>query len=127
MNITKNILLLAAILLLSYFTADYFGTLYDKFSPQSDDSWFSLDKQALIFMAGLPFAYFFFTILFIQTFGFGNRNKWTGWLLVPPLIFFVSGDLKHIYLPIILGFAALGLSIILRKVFKIGFPKPQLQ
>lgn len=117
-HIIKNILLLAVVLVLSYFTAVYFGSWYDKFSPQSDDSWFSLGKQQLIFLVGMPFAYIFFTTLLFQSFGFGNRNKWTGWLLVPALLFFASGDIQHIYLPILLGLIAFGLAFIIRKVFK---------
>ena len=118
-NFIRNILLLVVALVLSYFTAEYFGTWYDKFFPQSDDSMFSLTKQELIFLAGIPFAYIFFTALLFQSFGFGNRNKWTLWLLAPALLFFASGDLKHIYLPIILALIALGLAVLLRKIFKI--------
>ena len=119
-DFTKNILLLVATLVLSYFTAEYFGTWYDKFSPQSDDSLFSLTKQELIFLAGIPFAYIFFVTLLFRTFRFGNRNKWALWLLAPAFLFFASGDLKHIYLPIVLGLIALGLALLLRKIFKIN-------
>lgn len=121
-NAIKNILLLVAVMVLSYFTATYFGTIYDFFSPQSDDSWFSFDKQALIFLAGLPFAYIFFIIILFKLFGSGNKNKWLGWLLVPPLLFFASGDLRHIYLPIILALIAWGLAILFRKVNIKGSP-----
>jgi len=118
MKFLKNIILLAVVLVLSYYTAEYFGAWYDKFSPQSGGSLFlSLTKQELIFLVGLPFAYVFFTTLLFQLFASGNRNKWTLWLLVPALLFFGSGDLKHIYLPIILGLTAFGISYIVRKIF----------
>ena len=116
----KNILLLVVALILSYFTAEYFGSWYVKFSPQYDDSWFSLTKQELIFLAGAPFAYIFFATLLFQSFGFGNRNKWTLWLLTPAMLFFASGDIQHIYLPVILALIAFGLAFVVRKVFKIS-------
>ena len=116
----KNILLLVGVWVLSYFTANYFGSWYDHFSSLHDYSWFSLTKQELIFITGIPFAYAFFLTLLFQSFGFGNRNKWTGWLLTPALLFFASGDIQHIYLPIALALIAYGLAFIVRKVFKIG-------
>jgi hypothetical protein len=117
-KILKNILLIVATLVLSYFTAEYFGKIYDYFSPLYDSSFFPLSKEILISMAGLPFAYTFFTIILFKLFGAGNKNKCIGWLLVPPFLFFASGDLKHIYLPIVLALISLGLATILRKVFR---------
>ena len=121
-NIVKNSLLFLVVLALSYFTAEYSGMLYDNFTPGSlgDESWIGTTRawQSLI---GIPFAYIFFTVLAFKLFGAGNRNKWIGWLLVPALLFFGSGDLKHIYLPITLGFIAFGLATLLRKVFKLRF------
>lgn len=118
-NFIKNILLLVVVLILSYFVADYFGSWYDKFSPQYDNT-LGVGKDLLISLVGMPFAYIFFTVLLFKLFGLGNRNKWVGWLLVPPFLFFASGDLKHIYLPVILGLIALGLTLLLRKIFKIS-------
>ncbi len=117
MKFLKNIILLAIVLALSYYTAEYFGTWYDKFSPQVDYSWFSIPKEGLILIVGIPFSYIFFTILGFQILGVGNRNKWTAWLLVPAGLFFASGDLKHFYLPIILGLIAFGISKIINKIF----------
>ena len=114
----KNILLLVAVLVLSYFTAGYFGSLYNYFSPLYDSSFFPIPKESMITLAGTPFAYIFFITLFFQSFGLGNRNKWTLWLLVPAMLFFASGDLQHIYLPVILGLIAWGLAILLQKIFK---------
>lgn len=113
----KNILLFAVAIILSYFTAEYFGSWYDRFSPQYDNT-FGVGKDLLISLVGGPFAYVFFITLLLKLFGSGNQNKWTGWLLVPPFLFFASGDLKHIYLPIILALIAFGLAALLRKIFK---------
>jgi|SRR3989338_1323659 len=109
----KNIVLFIVVLILSYFTASYFGSWYDNFSPQSDDSWFNLGKQELIFMVGLPFAYIFFTTLLFQTLASGNKTKWTIWLLVPAFFFFLSGDIQHIYLPVALAIIACVLAKLL--------------
>ena len=117
-NSVKNILLLVIVLIPSYFTADYFGGWYDKFSPQYDNT-LGVGKDLLKSLVGAPFAYIFFTILLFKLFGSGNKNQWIGWLLVPPFLFFASGDLKHIYLPIILALITLGLATLLRKIFKI--------
>src|SRR3989344_5291765 len=119
-NLIKNILLLVVALALSYFTAEYFGGWYDRFSPLFSRSIFALTKQELIFLAGVPFSYIFFTTLLFQSFEFGNRNKWTLWLLAPALLFFASGDIQHIYLPIALALIAFELAFVIRKVFKIS-------
>jgi len=120
-NIVKNILLLIVVFVLSYFTAPYFGAVYDNFIPGSLDAgaWIGT-LEAWQSIIGFPFAYIFFTTLLFQSLGFGNRNKWTLWLLVPVLLFFASGDIQHIYLPIILGLIAFGLAWIIRKILKIG-------
>lgn len=116
MKIFRNILLLVVVLILSYFTSLYFGILYDYFVPGSLDSgaWIGTLEawQAII---GAPFAYIFFLILIFQVFAWGNRDKWTGWLLAPALLFFAAGDLKHIYLPIALALIAFGLAKLVRK------------
>lgn len=117
-NALKNLGLLVIILVLSYFTAEYFGSWYNYFSPLHDYSWFSLTTQELIFITGIPLAYIFFLTSIFQSFGFRNRNKWTLWLLVPPFLFFASGDLKHIYLPIILALIAFELATLIRKFFQ---------
>ncbi len=120
-NVIKNILLLVVDAVLSYLLALYFGSIYEYFIPGSlgDTAWIGTTSawQSVI---GFPFAYIFFTTLLFQTFGFGNRNKWTLWLLMPALLFFASGDLKHIYLPIALGLVAFGLAWVIRKILKIG-------
>ena len=119
-NFIKNILLLIVVLALSYFTAGYFGSWYDKFAPLVSRSIFALTKQELIIFAGFPFAYIFFLIITFKLLGSGNRNKWIGWLLVPPFLFFASGDLKHIYLPMTLALIAFGLAFLIRRIFKIA-------
>jgi nitrate/nitrite transporter NarK len=109
-NFIKNILLLVAVFILSYFTASYFGALYDKFSPQYDFSFFNLQKDQIIFLAGLPVAYVFFVPFLFELFGGKSKVKWTAWLLVPPALFWISADKYYIYVPIILAIIAFYLA-----------------
>jgi hypothetical protein len=115
-NFIKNILLLVITVGLSYYCAEFFGSWYDKFSPQYSTSWLSPGKQGLIFLVGFPFAYTFFLPLLFQLFGSENKKKWSMWLLVPPFILFGLGDLKHIYLPIIIVLLGYSLGYGIRKL-----------
>jgi hypothetical protein len=116
-NFGKNLLLLIAVLVLSYLTATYFGSFYSYFSPQTDGTLIGLSKEGLAFVAGLPFAFIFFLISIFCSLTPMGHKKIVGWLLVPPFIFFGSGDITHIYLPIILALVAWGLATLLRKIF----------
>ncbi len=112
----KNVVLLAVVLILSYFTTEYFGSLYNSFAPLHDRSLLGLSTSDLISFVGFPFSYIFFTTLLFQILGGASKNKWNIWLLVPALLFFGSGDIKHIYLPIILGLLAFALAKILNMI-----------
>ena len=117
-NFIKNILLLIVVLVLSYFTAEYFGGWYDLFSPQND-SLFGAPKEITNVVVGIPFAYVFFVTFLFALLGFGNRKKWLAWLLLPALLLWISADRYFIYLPAILGLIAFGLAFFVRKIFKI--------
>lgn len=116
-NFFKNIFLLIVVLVLSYFTAGYFGLAYDNLTPGSiaGGAWIGTDAawQSIV---GAPLAFIFFTILIFKSFGWGNANKWIGWLLILPSMLFISGDLKHIYLPIILAIIAFGLAKLIQLI-----------
>ena len=108
-NFIKNLGLLIVVLVISYFTAEYFGMWYDKFSPQYD-SFFGASSEVMRTVVGAPFAYVFFITFIFTLFGFGNRKKWLFWLLVPPTILWFLADKYYIYLPIILALIAFGLA-----------------
>ena len=110
--------MLILVLALCFLTAPYFGSWYDYFSPQSDSAFWGPDENGAIYLAGFPFAYIFFLVVTFKIFGWGNKNKWIGWLLVPAALFFAIGDIKHIYLPVALALVAWGLAILIRKVSK---------
>ena len=115
----KNILLLAVVCILSYFAAPYFGAWYDKFSPQYDDSFFSFPHSIVLFVAGIPVAYVFFISLVFTLFGFGDRKKWLIGLLIPALLFWLSADKYHIYLPTIFCLIAYGSALVFRKLLRL--------
>lgn len=112
----RNLLGLALVLLTSYFTASYFGSLYDYFAPQHD-SLFGAPKQMTSFVIGIPFAYVFFTIFIFGLFGFKEEKKWIIGLLIPVALLWLFADLTHIYLPIILGLIAFLLAWVIHKSY----------
>lgn len=116
MSYIKNLGLLVIVLVLSYFTAEYFGNLYNYFVPQYDDSLLGLPRESAIAFSGVPFAYVFFTIFIFKLFGNHNKNKWILILLLPALIIYLLNGIRFIYLPIILGLIAFGLAKIVSMV-----------
>lgn len=114
-NFIKNITLLVVVLVLSYFTSMQFGFWYSDLTGGLGGTWIGA-KGTWESIIGFPFAYIFFLILLFKLFALGNKNKWLIWLLVPALLFFGSGDLKHIYLPILLGLISFGLAQIINIV-----------
>src|SRR3989344_2543922 len=114
-NISLNILLLILALIISYYTAPFFGGWYDKISPQYDFSFFNLGKESVLFIVGFPISYVFLITILFSTFGFGRRKVWTGILLTPAVLLWLNADLRHIYIPIILIVIAWVLGLGLRK------------
>jgi|SRR3989344_6626963 len=122
--VIKNLFLLVAVLVLSYFTAPYFGALYDYFVPQYDGSFLGLPKSYAVFIAGVPFAYVFFTVFIFKLFGSLNKNKWIIGLTVPALIVYLMNGMMFIYLPIFLGLIAFGLAKLINLIIlKLNFHK----
>jgi hypothetical protein len=115
-NILKNILLLALVLVLSYFTADDFGRFYVLMFGQGG-AWIGSEKIWNLII-GFPLSLIFFLILVFYIWVFKTK-KAILWLISPLLLWQISIDLKHIYLPISLALISLGLAAILRKVFSL--------
>lgn len=117
-NFGKNVLLLIVVLILSYLTAPYFGSWYDKFSPQYGGGMFgNFSKELAIMIAGIPVAYVFFITFLFTLLGSGRRNWWTSILLLPAALLWISADKYYIYIPIVLALIAWGLAALLRKLF----------
>lgn len=124
-NFIRNVLLLIPVLVLSYFTANYFGSWYNSFHPYYEDSFFNAPKESALLFNGFIFAYLFFFILIFQLFSPRNRRIF---VLLLPSVVLLAIDWTHLYLPIILALIALGLAMLLRKIFKISKhtePSPQ--
>ena len=117
-NFVKNILLLVVVVVLSYFTAGYFGMLYE-FIISTGSTWIG-SESSWNMIIGFPFGFIFLTIILFNILGGENRNKWIAWLLVLPIFFFMLGGIKHLLLPIILALITFGLAFVIRKVFKLA-------
>ncbi len=103
MKILKNIALILVCTLLSYFSAVWFGDVYEKITM---DSGSYVDVR---FFSGFPLSYIFFLPLLFTAFGNKHKYWWIGLLSIPALAFEFYFDLSHIYIPIIL--ALLGWAI----------------
>lgn len=119
-NFLKNVFLLIFVLVLSYYTASYFGAIYNLLTPsQVGTTWIGTERSWQ-FAIGLPLGYIFILTFVFQIFGFGNRNKWMWWLLVPVMIFFAIGGVKYIYVPFAVWLIAFGLTILVRKISRLN-------
>lgn len=116
-NFVKNILLLSVAIVLSYFTASYFGIVYDSVFG-SGGAWIGSEGSWNLII-GFPLSLIFFLTLFSYAWMFKSKSS-TLWLISPILLWESAVDLRHIYLPIILALIAFGLAILIRKIFKIS-------
>ena len=99
----KNILFFILAIALSLVTASYFGSWYDKLSPQYG-GWLT-DKTEAVSFAGFFVAYVFFIPFLFELFRVEKRKKLITWFLVFPLILWLAADLYHIYIPAVVGLA----------------------
>ncbi len=119
----KNILLLILVLSIGLVTAPYFGSWYDKISPQYS-GWMT-DKNAAVSFAGFLVSYVFFIPLIYGLFGIKKNKNWIIWLLTPILLFWLGADSSHIYIPIILSLFGFGLAKLIQFIiFKLKRPNP---
>jgi len=108
MKIIKDVLVVIAILLLTYFTAEFFGMLYEQFFPGSigDGGIFLIGKDAGYSLAGLVPAYLFFTLLLLTIFA-GKEKYWiTGVmcaLAVVAVVYLGLLEVMNLYFPITLA------------------------
>ena len=123
-NTSKNIIFILVALAFSYYSASYFGQAYE-YLFGGESVWIG-SAESWHFIIGIIFSYTFFITLVMEAFAFGSRHKWTLWLLLPSFFITGSGDIKHIYFPILIGLVAWGLASAIRKIFKIGTKTNQL-
>jgi len=126
-NIFKNLCVLVGILILSYLTAPYFGSFYDKFSPQYDGSLIGFSKETAVFVAGIPLAYIFFIPLTYGLFGIKKNKHWIIWPLLPAVLLMFAADRPHFYIPVFLVAIALVLAWLIRvAISKLKHPNPPM-
>ena len=128
LNIFRNIILLISVLVLSYFTAPYFGYLYDVFDPQMGGAFWGLDKHGAVFFAGFIISYILFVPLIFELLGKMKKDWWAVGLLIPVLLFYLYANTFLIYFPILIAIIGylLGkfINIVIRKIFKIDGQVP---
>jgi hypothetical protein len=126
-NSFKNFLLLVAVLVLSCFTAPYFGALYDKFYPQNGSSFLGIGEETAVFVAGVPFAYMFLIPFVFELFGSGNKKKLILWALLPVVLFYLYDSVGLSYIPIILAIIAFALAKLVNFIIsKLHHPNPPM-
>lgn len=111
-NFGKNILLLVAVLSLSYLTASYVGIWYDKISYQGGSIF--ADRSITVPFAGFVASYIFFTPFVYGLFSIKQNKNWVIWLLSPALLLMLIADRYHLYIPIALIAIALALAWLIR-------------
>ena len=112
MKTLSNILIIIFATLLSWLLSYRFGMLYEYFVPGSGGSF--IDGTGLV---GMPFAYVFFTPLFLNVFGFGKKNIWLTLAFIPAFLIYLL-DIRHVYYPIIMGVVGWSLGIAINKLIK---------
>lgn len=120
MKILREIIILAVVLILSYFLAIWFGEFYVYFFPQpsgrSSLLSFYISKAAENSFIGSPLVYTFFLTLLFTAFGGEKKYWWIGILLIPAAAFEVYFDISHIYFPILLGLLGWLLGLLVSKI-----------
>lgn len=119
----KNILFFILVLVLSLVTAPYFGSWYDKFSPQYG-GWITSNSDAISF-AGFFVAFVFFQTLFFGFLGIKANKYWFIIPMIPVVLLWLGADFVHIYIPIILALIGFSLAWLLRKIF-VRHPNPPM-
>lgn len=104
-------------IIISYYTAGYFGVIYDKSFPSELNSGWIGSSGSLQFIRGISLSLIFFLTLLSYSFLFKSKSS-TMWLLSPLLLWEGTFDIKHIYIPILLIIIAFGLATLLKKLFK---------
>jgi hypothetical protein len=104
-----SVLLIAIAIILSYYTACFFGYIYDHLFPFELNSGWIGSSQSLQFVRGISLSLIFFITVFTYSWLF---KKWTSmlWFISPLLLWEVVMDLRHIYIPILLIIIAFALA-----------------
>lgn len=115
-NLLSALIIIAGILI-SYYTAGYFGSIYDKAFPAELNSGWIGSSASLQFVRGISLSLIFF--ITIVTYGWVFKS-WSStlWFISPLLLWEGTMDLRHFYIPIGLVVLAFGLAKLIRIVTK---------
>jgi hypothetical protein len=106
-----------AVCFISYITAPWFGTWYDKISPQSSSYFWGLDEKLSIILAGIIVSYTFFIPFIFEIFGSKEKKIVMSILILPAIYLWLSAEKSFIYIPILLIISALLLANLLRYIY----------
>src|SRR5436190_942818 len=123
-GVLKNIGLLILTLILSYFLAGYFFSLYNYFWPSHPSGFFAAYAAFGQFIAGFITAWTLLGCVCFSAFGDKYKYWWIGDLLLPVLWFVVQFDLSHWYFYTSLAIVG---WLIGHGISKVRRPKPAVQ
>ena len=101
-----------AVLILSYFLAEFFGSFFLAAFPKEGGGWINF-SNLVIFLIGFPLAYLFFLFLLFTAFGNQHKKWWIGIASLPALAFLLYFDFSHIYFHVLFPVAGwlIGLGV----------------
>lgn len=111
----KNFLFFIVAVVLSYFTSSYIGPWYNQIEPQHGT--FITSANDAIMFAGWLMSFGFFVPFIFGLFGFKKNKNWIIISLVIPMLLWLSSDLYHVYIPVVICLAGFFLAWLLRKIF----------
>lgn len=122
-KIYSSLLILVAIIF-AYYSASFFGKIYNNLFPTELNSGWIGGGSSLYFLRGISLSLLFFMILFTYPWVF-KTIKMTMWFIIPITLWEITFDPDKIYLPIALSLIGFALAYILRKIF-IRHPNPPM-
>ena len=122
----RNIIVLIAVLILSYMTASWLGQIYKYVFPSEFvGGLFSVPTQEATWIVGFPLDYILFLTGLFTIFGGKGKYWWIGILLIPAAVVEIYFDLPHIYFPVILGVIGWGIGYLISRFLSQGSLPPQ--
>lgn len=110
------VLLILAAFIFAYYSAGFFGKIYNNLFPTELNSGWIGGGPSLYFLRGISLSLLFFMILFTYPWVFKTIRK-TMWFIVPIGLWEIAFDPDKIYIPIILSLIGFSLAWLLRKIF----------
>lgn len=123
-NKIYSMLLILVAIIVAYYSANFFGKIYNNLFPTELNSGWIGSRGSLQFLGGISLSLIFFLTFFSYGFIFKSKKS-VLYLILPFLLFEMTVDIRHFYIPIILIIIGLLLSWIIRKIF-LRHPNPPM-